>query len=379
MGAKFEKTRHPGIYKRGGRYVVRWRDRGVEQKESFRTLAEAKEAQGRRRQPGGERAYSKSRFDDYALAWLDTFQGRNAGGLAESTRASYRRSTVQWAVPFFKRQKLADVRPPDVRAYVKHMQKEGVSSSSIRKHMAPLKAMFAEAYEDGLIASNPTQIRLKLAKTGNGKVKAMTEEEQALVLAAVPDAWRPFFTFLAQTGVRISEALAVTWADVDLGTAPHVKVRRQLYRGEIKRLKSRHSDRDIPLSVGMVQALRERRASGYAGEDAPVFCTTRGGPLDAHNVRHRVLAPTVQALGLGWVGFHTFRHTCASVLFAHGRSIKQVQGWLGHADPGFTLRTYVHLLDEGLGSADFFDQVVSAPPVARAAAAAERDPSTELP
>jgi integrase len=49
------------------------------------------------------------------------------------------------------------------------------------------------------------------------------------------------------------------------------------------------------------------------------------------------------------VTFHTFRHTCASLLFDDGRNIKQVQEWLGHADPGFTLRTYVHLLDAGVG------------------------------
>jgi hypothetical protein len=42
--------------------------------------------------------------------------------------------------------------------------------------------------------------------------------------------------------------------------------------------------------------------------------------------------------------------------------VKQVQEWLGHADPGFTLRTYVHLLDEGLGDADFLDEAVTADP-----------------
>jgi hypothetical protein len=45
-----------------------------------------------------------------------------------------------------------------------------------------------------------------------------------------------------------------------------------------------------------------------------------------------------------------FRHTCASLLFEAGRNIEQVQEWLGHADPGFTLRTYVHLLDAGVGT-----------------------------
>jgi hypothetical protein len=41
-----------------------------------------------------------------------------------------------------------------------------------------------------------------------------------------------------------------------------------------------------------------------------------------------------------------------------GRSFKQVSEWLGHADPSFTLRTYVHLMDAGVGDAEFLDEVV---------------------
>jgi integrase len=68
-----------------------------------------------------------------------------------------------------------------------------------------------------------------------------------------------------------------------------------------------------------------------------------------------VLDPATEAAGVPWVSFHTFRHSCASLLFAAGKSPKQVQVWLGHSDPAFTLRVYVHLLDDGLGSADFLD------------------------
>jgi hypothetical protein len=50
------------------------------------------------------------------------------------------------------------------------------------------------------------------------------------------------------------------------------------------------------------------------------------------------------------------------MLFEHGKNVKQVQEWLGHADPAFTLRTYVHLLDDGLGDADFLDGAVAAGP-----------------
>jgi integrase len=51
-----------------------------------------------------------------------------------------------------------------------------------------------------------------------------------------------------------------------------------------------------------------------------------------------------------WVGFHTFRHTCATLLFAEGRNAVQVQHWLGHHSPAFTLARYVHLLDGDLGA-----------------------------
>lgn len=65
------------------------------------------------------------------------------------------------------------------------------------------------------------------------------------------------------------------------------------------------------------------------------------------------------------MSFHTFRHTCASLLFEAGRNVKQVQAWLGHADPGFTLKTYIHLMDAGVGSASFLDHAVGDTSVAR--------------
>ena len=107
----------------------------------------------------------------------------------------------------------------------------------------------------------------------------------------------------------------------------------------------------------MAQRLWAARKGRRPGD--PVFGTTTGTPLRDENVRQRVLKPAGRRAGVPWVGFHTFRHTCASLLFEGGKDVKQVQEWLGHADPGFTLRTYVHLLDGGLGAADFLDDAVA--------------------
>jgi integrase len=110
-------------------------------------------------------------------------------------------------------------------------------------------------------------------------------------------------------------------------------------------LKSRYSRRDLPIS----RVLADRLAALDAAPGELVFRSTTGTMLDPDNLATRVLAPACEAAGVAWASFHTFRHTVASRLFAEGRNVVQVQRWLGHHSPSFTLDTYVHLLDNDLG------------------------------
>jgi integrase len=96
---------------------------------------------------------------------------------------------------------------------------------------------------------------------------------------------------------------------------------------------------------------RERARSEWTDDDALVFCARDGRPLHDRNLSARMLKPAAEEAGAPWMGWHTLRHTCASLLFARGANAVQVQRWLGHHSPGFTLATYVHLLDEDFGEA----------------------------
>jgi hypothetical protein len=71
--------------------------------------------------------------------------------------------------------------------------------------------------------------------------------------------------------------------------------------------------------------------------------------------------------GVSWAGFHTFRHTCATMLFRHGLNAKQVQVWLGHYSPAFTLQTYVHLLPDDLSEVGFLDTLTASVPTSELA------------
>jgi integrase len=382
MAPVMEKTKTAGVYKRGGRYVVTWRHRGKPKKEFFATYAEAREAKARR-SAGDRRPVSKVRFGVYFEGWIETYAGRTARGFSETTRPEYRRSIVDHALPLWESWKLSDVEPADVRGLFGAMRRDGQTTSQIKKVRAALSALFATAVEDGLVKSNPVAgTRIPSPPSSDEdldeeKAKALTRAELGMLIDEIGrrpgEDWVLFFDFLWHTGLRISEVIGLRWEHLELtGRTPRVLVREQLYRGVRKKLKSKSGRRDVPLSPQMVQRLLARRRDHYTGPEAPVFSTLTGTPLSASNVLRRVLGPAAIAVGLSEevddgeggtrvkssISFHTFRHTCASLQFARGRNVKQVSVWLGHSDPGFTLRTYVHLLDEGVGDAAFMDGVL---------------------
>ncbi len=146
------------------------------------------------------------------------------------------------------------------------------------------------------------------------RAKALTEEELNVLLDETPADWRLFFEFLAHTGLRIGEAVALTWTDVDFGKQ-RINVRRRLYR-DVLTLRSLDTDGVQFRSRPGGQALWRRR--GTSADDAPVFTTQAGARIDASNLAARVLKPSAKRAGVPWAGFHTFRHTCATMLFRHG-------------------------------------------------------------
>jgi integrase len=375
-----EKTKTPGVYKRGGRYVVRFRDTGGRQRKRFaKTYAEAKRLKAALSTDvdrGEYREQSRVRFAEYAVEWGGSYQGRTSRGLREQTRADYRSLLDRDAVPFFGRYRLAEIEPRDVKAFVAQLASRDLEPSSVRKMLAPVRALFATALEEGLIRSNPaagirvaTPDRIPEDEDDENGVKALSEGELVAVLAEIPDEWRLFFEFLAQSGLRIGEAIELRWSDVDLGRGT-LRVRRRYYRGRVDAPKSRYGKRQLRLSPALARGLWALRKETKAGDDELVFTAERGSRIDASNVMSRVLKPAAVRAGVGewvetkrcpraetWVGFHTFRHTCATVLFGRGWNAVQVQRWLGHHSPSFTLDRYVGLLNEEIPAPTFFDEL----------------------
>jgi integrase len=361
MSAPLEKTKTPGIYRRGSRYVVTFRDHnGRPRKRSAATQAEARDLKAALTtdvKRGDYRPQTQLSFADYVQEWVSTYQGRTSRGIRPETLLDYKNDLERDAIPFFQGMKLAQIEPRDLKRFAAKLAARGLLPSSVRSILAPLRALFATAYEDGLIRTNPAA-RLRLAQPNprhhQEKRKALTEPELHRFLEAVPAEWRLFFELLAHTGLRIGEAIALQWSDIDLGQR-RLQVRRRYYRGRLDTPKSDYGLRTIPLAPNLSQQLwRHRR---HQPDQALVFPSETGGYHDPSNIRSRTLKPAANKAGLPWLGFHSFRHTCATTLFRHGLNTKQVQAWLGHHSAAFTLNTYIHLLPEDLPNPDFLDHI----------------------
>jgi len=365
--AAFQKTKDRGIYKRGGRYLFSYRVDGDQRWESFRTLNEArqaKRARGTDLDRGEFQAASKDTLHEFGRQWVERYQGRGRRGFRESTRDDYRRQLDRYVFRFFPaHRKLTQLTPRMVGEFVAWLcdpaKQDGrvLADSTVRNIMAPLRACLSTAVREGIIRMNPArEVDLPHRPTiesDEDEIKAMSTEQLETFLRITPPRWHAFFHLLAITGVRISEAIALEWRHVQLdGSAPHIKVRQRIVRGQLGPPKSKYGKREIPITHALVSELRAHRAgSEWPGDTDPVFPSGAGTVLNPTNVFHRVLRPTAEEAGVAWAGFHTFRHTCATMLFANGRNAVQVQRWLGHHSPAFTLATYVHLLNGDVGGA----------------------------
>jgi integrase len=355
------KTGTPGIYRKGRRYVVVFRDTtGRQRKRSARTLAEARTLKAALTADVKRSEYveeSRVSFADYARRWIETYDGRTARGVRPGTLRDYRRALGLdadgkppggGAVAYFGRMPLASIRPQDVKAYATHVAARGVARNTVRLAVAPVKALLATAHEEGVIRSNPA-VGLRLGRSvAASAVKvthALNEEEVVRVLVEVPEQHRLLAEFLAQTGLRISEALALTKADIDF-CRRRLSVSRRLYNGELDAPKSRHGVRQVPLSPTLAQRLWTRLAMVDA--DALVFADGDGQPLDRTHL-YRVVRAAGERAGIEWpVGLHTFRHTAGTIMFRRGVPKEAIRRLLGHHSWDFTAGTYLHLDDDDL-------------------------------
>jgi integrase len=305
---------------------------------------------------------SELTFHEFASDWLD---GLRHEGLSPSTLATYEWELSNHLLPFFAEHRLAAITIAEVDRYRQEKVREGVlGPTSINKTIGRLAQILEVAVERELLARNPARGRRRRLKQRKPERTWLDRAEQITALLraageldrearfdrrATPR--RTLLAALALEGLRIGETLALRWRDVDLAAG---------------RLRVRDSKTDAGVRhIDLLPALREelsvhKAKTRFGAPDDFVFPTDRGGKANPSNVRHRIMAKTIERanerlaqreaapLPEGLTP-HSLRRTFISLLLATGEEVPYVMRQVGHADPKVTLSIYAQVMFRGEG------------------------------
>jgi len=284
-------------------------------------------------------------FADYADGWYERAEMMHKHG----TRAVYG-SLLKPLKAAFGDKMLAEITRTDVREFCHAKLQEGLSPGSVRVMKGVLCAILNVALEDELIDRNPAAKSGKfLPKTDTSRPFLSPEAAQALLATARetdPDLY-PYLFVMLRAGLRIGEARALEWGDVDL-TKKTITVNRTDYMGHVGTPKGGRP-RTIPLSAELEAALRAHRAKTAAASLKSgrklVFPDPMGRPLRGGVVNER-LTKCLAAAGLPRMTSHALRHSFGTHLSLVGATAPFVRDALGHRELG-TTNLYSHSIAPG--------------------------------
>lgn len=285
-------------------------------------------------------------LSDYGERWL----ARMAHTWASSTTASRRHTWAYRILPALGHLRLSNVTRARCQAFVDGLLAASLQPSTISGHHAGLHGLLASAVKDGLIARNPASGLIMPRQRHTPSTVWTLDQAQAFLAATAGTRHHLLWSLLLATGVRVGEALALTWADVDFDTgALHVRatIRRGAERGwSVGQGTKTGQDRTIPIPATLVTQLRSRqaeiRAASVVAIRPYVFAGASDRPISVNTVR-TALDRATSAAGLPRITPHGFRHTAATLMIDQGTPPNVVQDILGHRHVAMTLERYSHV------------------------------------
>ena len=357
-GKRVKSPRHG----KGLRYRVRWTDAAGKEKsksfpdgqkgiaDQFRTQTDNALLTGEYLDPGAGRVT----LAEYAAAWLARQH------MGRSSREATERRLRLHVLPDLGSRPLAQLSGEVIKTWLASLDAAPRSKQTL---LGLLSAILGEAVDDGRISRNPCGLRsVKAPRDDRPRIVPWTAGQVSAIRDALPARYAAMVDCGAGLGLRQGEVLGLAVDDVDF-LHRVVHVRRQVLIVGSRRVfgpPKRGKERDVPLPdvVGLrlaahIAAFPPREVSlpwqvpgGRAHTAALLFASGAGSAVSRSNWNRSAWRPAIAAAGLPPGGCPGFT-SCAT--FSPGRCSPTAwtsARWpiLGHGDPLFTLRIYIHLM-----------------------------------
>ena len=236
---------------------------------------------------------------------------------------------------------LADLRRSDLQRLVSRWLKEGLTASTIRNTLMPLRAIYKRALALDEVAVNPTA-GLQLPAVRGRRERFASAEEIERLIADCPERDRALWATAFYAGLRRGELQALAVDEVDLASGV-IRVRHGWDRREGRiETKSGAGRRSVPIAAALRDELLEHKLR-LGRETGLMFGRTPELPFTA-DVPYRRARRAWERAGLEPIGLHECRHTFASLMIAAGVNAKALSTYMGHSSVMITLDRYGHLM-----------------------------------
>ena len=286
---------------------------------------------------------TSERFCDYYKQWVEVYK---KDAVREATMAKYY-MTQKWIEKLAPNLKVSELNRTEYQKILNDYAKEHERQTTLDFHHQ-LKGAILDAVDEGVIDRDPTRKAIIKGKTPRvKKIKFLNQFELHTLLAHLdirdePN-WDWFILLVAKTGMRFSEALAITPADFDFSRQTLSVSKTWDYKGNggLLPTKNQSSVRKIQIDWQIVVKFSELVKN--LPEDKPIFVNDK---KIYNSTVNDILSRHCKVCGISEISIHGLRHTHASLLLFAGVSIASVARRLGHASMTTTQKTYLHIIQE---------------------------------
>lgn len=246
-----------------------------------------------------------------------------------------------WILPKWSEQSLSDVRTVAVEAWLPTLPLANGTRAKLRNLM---HALFNHAMRWEFFDRNPITLVRQSAKRERVP-DVLTAEEIGKLLSELLEPWRTAVYVAVTTGLRVSELLALKWADVNFA-AGEIRLSRGIVRQHIGEMKTEASRKPVPMDEGLADVLTRWRGMAPYNQAADyIFASPdKHGeqPYWPNAAMEDHIRPAAHRAGISKrVGWHTMRHTFGTLVNSEGADVATTQALMRHANASITMDRYV--------------------------------------